>query len=158
MNIKKILCPTDFSDQAYEALLAAADLAGDYSAELLVAHAVEWLPPLLGGGTDPVSQFQERCRQKEKEAIERLEQLVSREIPAKIKARTLIKIGPPAVQILEWAEEYGADLIVIASHGQTGWRQALLGSVTAQIIKQATRPVWIIRPKPPARSAAGRHS
>jgi universal stress protein A len=158
LNIKKILCPTDFSDQAYEALLAAADLAGDYAAELLVAHVVEWLPPLLGGGTDPVAQFQERCRQKEEEAIERLEKLVTKEIPAKVKARTLIKIGPPAVQILEWAEEYEADLIVIASHGQTGWRQAILGSVTAQIIKQATRPVWVIQPKPPAHSSAGRHS
>ena len=156
MNIKKILCPTDFSDQAHEALLAAADLARDYSAELLVAHVVESLPPLLGGGNDPVAQFQERCRQKEKEGKERLEQLVNEGKPAEIKVSTLIKIGHPAIQILDWAEEYEADLIVIATHGQTGWRRALLGSVTERIIKLTTRPVWIIQPKPPDRSSAER--
>ncbi len=156
MNIKKILCPTDFSDQAYEALLSATDLAGEYSAELLVAHVVNSLPLLLGGGHDPVAQFQERCRQKEEDAKERLEQLVTKGIPVKIKARALVKIGSPAIQILEWAEEYETDLIVIAPYGQTGWRQALLGSVTAQIIKMSTRPVWVIQPKPPARSSAER--
>jgi nucleotide-binding universal stress UspA family protein len=156
LNIKKILCPTDFSDQAYEALLAAADLAGDYSAELLVAHVVESLPPLLGGGNDPVAQFQERCRQKEKEGKERLEQLVNEGKPAEIKVSTLIKIGHPAIQVLDWAEEYEADLIVIATHGQTGWRRALLGSVTERIIKLTRRPVWIIQPKPPDRSSAER--
>jgi nucleotide-binding universal stress UspA family protein len=156
LNIKKILCPTDFSDQAYEALLAAADLARDYSAELLVAHVVESLPPLLGGGNDPVAQFQERCRQKEKEGKERLEQLINKGKPADIQVSTLIKIGHPAIQVLDWAEEYGVDLIVIATHGQTGWRRALLGSVTERIIKLTTRPVWIIQPKPPARSSAER--
>jgi nucleotide-binding universal stress UspA family protein len=156
LNIKKILCPTDFSDQAYEALLAAADLAGDYSAELLVVHVVESLPTLLGGGNDPVAQFQECCWQKEKEGKELLEHLVNRRRLAKIKVKTLIEIGHPAIQILDWAEEYEVDLIVIATHGQTGWRRALLGSVTERIIKLTTRPVWIIQPKPPARSLVER--
>ena len=158
MNIKKILCSTDFSDPAYEALLVAADLAGDYSAELLVAHVVECLPPLLAGGNDPVAQFEARCRQMEGDARERLEQLVKKGMPAKIKVRTLVKTGQAAVQLLEWAEQYQADLVVIATHGLTGWRQALLGSVTERIIRLTTRPVWIISPKHPARSSAGRPS
>jgi nucleotide-binding universal stress UspA family protein len=152
MKIKKILCPVDFSDQAYEALLAAADLAGDYSAKLLVAHVVESLPPLLGGGQDPVSQFQECCRLQEEDAKERLEKLVKRGLPDKIKIKTLIKNGHPAIQILEWAEEHEADLIVIATRGQSGWRPALLGSVTARIIKLTRRPVWVIQPKQSASS------
>jgi nucleotide-binding universal stress UspA family protein len=152
MNINKILCPVDFSDQAYEALLAAADLAETYSAELLLAHVVESLPPLLGGGKDPVSQFQECCRLQEEDAKERLAKLAEKLLPDKIKIKTLIKNGHPAIQILEWAEEHEADLIVIATRGQSGWRQALLGSVTARIVKLTRRPVWVIHPKRSASS------
>jgi nucleotide-binding universal stress UspA family protein len=150
MNIKKILCPIDFSEQANEALLVAADLAGNYSAELLVAHVVESLPPLLGGGQDPVSQFQECCRLQEEDAKERLGKLVQKGLPEKIPIKTLIKSGHPAIQILEWAEEQETDLIVIATRGQSGWRQALLGSVTARIIKLTRCPVLVIQPKQPA--------
>ena len=156
MNIKKILCPTDFSGPAEEALLVAIDLARDYGAELLVAHAVEYLPPLLSGGKDPVSEFQAACRQLEGEACVRLERHIDQAKQAHIPVTTLIKVGHPAAQISEWAEEYGVDLIVIASHGLTGWRQALLGSVTARLLLLTTRPIWIIQATPPKPGAAGR--
>jgi nucleotide-binding universal stress UspA family protein len=158
VNIKKILCPTDFSGPGEEALRVALDLAGDYAAELLVVHVVEYLPPLLGGGKDPVAQFQACCRQLEGEACARLDQLIAQAAQAQIKVTTLIKIGHPAAQICEWAEKYEADLIVIASHGLTGWRKALLGSVTARLLLLTTRPIWIIHATPPKDAAAGRRS
>jgi nucleotide-binding universal stress UspA family protein len=158
LKIEKILCPTDFSDPAYQALSVALDLAGDYSAELLLSHVVEYLPPLLSGGKDPVSQFQKCCQQMESDAGERLQQMVKQLMVGQTKVKTLIKIGHPAFQISEWAENYGVDLIVIASHGLTGWRQAFLGSVTARILVLTKRPVWVIHPQSSTRSSAGRHS
>lgn len=147
MNLKKILCPLDFSEPASEIMMIAGGLAENYSAELLVAHVVELCPPLLGGGQDPVFQFQESCRYQEVSARKRLEQMIEEGLPAKIKTRVLVKNGSPALQIIEWAEEYGVDLIVISTFGQSGWRQAFLGSVTTRIIKLTRCPVWLIQPK-----------
>ena len=67
--------------------------------------------------------------------------------------KTEAPFGKAAETLADYATKNQVDLIVIATHGQTGWRRALLGSVTERIIKLTTRPVWIIQPKPPARSS-----
>lgn len=154
MEWKRILCPTDFSDPAYEALKAAAGLAMDYAAELLVMHVVESLPavPLSLEDPQPAYYIQEYEKEMEAAARKRLEGLVKRVIFAKIRVRPLVRTGQPAVQIVELAEKNRTDLIVIATHGLTGWRQFFFGSVTERVIKLATKPVLIIQTKPPART------
>jgi nucleotide-binding universal stress UspA family protein len=124
----------------------------------VLVHVVEYLPPLLSGGKDPVSEFQAACRRLEGEACDRLDRHIDQAKQAQIPVTTLIKVGHPAALISEWAEEYGVDLIVIASHGLTGWRQALLGSVTARLLLLTPRPIWIIQATPPKHGAAGRRA
>jgi universal stress protein A len=144
MKLKKILCPTDFSESADEAIKAAASLAGDYAAELLVVHVVESQSSGQGSASD-----------MESAALKNLEALIERVIPPKVPVRLVVKRGQPVVQIVDLAEKNDADLIVIASHGLTGWRRALLGSVTDRVIKQTTKPMLVIQTKPPAQSPKG---
>ena len=153
MKLKKILCPTDFSELADEALNAAASLALDYSAELLVAHVVESLPFVPGSAPKPVSRIEDYGKEMEAAAVKKLSALIERVISTKIQVRPLVESGQPAVKIVDLAEKNEADLIVIATHGLTGWRQALLGSVTERVIKLTSKQMLIIQTKPPVQSS-----
>ncbi len=144
MKLKKILCPTDFSESADEALKTAASLAGDYAAELLVVHVVEPQSTVRGSASDT-----------ETAALKDLEALTERMISTKVPVRLVVKRGQPAGQIVDLAETNDADLIVMATHGLTGWRRALIGSVTDRVSKQTTKPMLVIQTKPPAQSPKG---
>jgi len=156
MKLKKILCPTDFSQPAEEALRAAASLAADYTAELLVVHVVESLPFVPGSVSKPISLIKEYGEEMEAAAAERLRALIAKVIPAGIPVRPLIACGQPAVQIVALAEEIAADLIVMATHGLTGWRKAFLGSVTERVLKLTPKQMLIVQTKPPIPSPKGK--
>lgn len=153
MKLKKILCPTDFSLPAEEALEAAASLAQDYSAELLVVHVVESLPFVPGSAPNPISLIKEQGEEMEADAAERLRALITRVIPAGIPVRPLVESGQPAAQIVALAEAIDADLIVMATHGLTGWRKAFLGSVTERVVKLTPKQMLLIKTKPPVPAA-----
>jgi nucleotide-binding universal stress UspA family protein len=56
-----------------------------------------------------------------------------------------VRAGRPALEIVEFAEQEEADLIVMASHGLTGLRHLLLGSVTEQVIRRAPCPIFTVK-------------
>ncbi len=67
-----------------------------------------------------------------------------------IRAWMELREGKPADQILSWAREKGADLIALTSHGHSGMRRMMLGSVAEEILRHAEIPVLVIRPETPA--------
>ena len=147
---KKILCPTDFSEAAFAALKHAEELARHFAAELIVAHVI---PPLPGPHSFPDPQapfnfdvplFQQELAIK---AEQMLKDLVSRH---KVETRNLVTTGEAAPEILRIAQEEDVDLIVIASHGLTGWRRLVFGSVAEKVVRQATCPVLTIMAPPEA--------
>jgi nucleotide-binding universal stress UspA family protein len=151
MKFKKILCPTDFSDPAVKALETAAGLAMDYSAELLVVNVVEPIPTVSASDTFPLTYLQQYLREAESAAQKRLKELVTKVVPAKIKVHPLILTGQAALQIVDLADKKKVDLLVIATHGQTGLKRWVFGSVTEKIIKLTSRPVLIIQASPKKR-------
>jgi nucleotide-binding universal stress UspA family protein len=153
MELKKILCPTDFSDPAEDALKAAASLALDYSAELSVVYVVEALPLVPGSVPHPVSRMEEYKKEMEVAAEKKLRTLIKRVISNEIQVRPLVESGQPAVKVVDLADQIGADLIVIATHGLTGWRKAFLGSVTERVVRLTSKQVLIIQSKPPLSSS-----
>jgi nucleotide-binding universal stress UspA family protein len=150
LPFKKILCPTDFSEAAFAALKRAEELARHFEAELIVAHVI---PPLPGPHSFPDPQaplnfdvplFQQELAIK---AEQMLKDLVSYH---KVETRNLVTTGEAAPEILRIAEQEHADLIVIASHGLTGWRRLVFGSVAEKVVRQATCPVLTIMAPPEA--------
>jgi universal stress protein A len=69
------------------------------------------------------------------------------EVDGNISADTLVLSGPPAARITEAARDIRADIIVIATHGRTGSKHALMGSVAEQVVRTASRPVLVVREK-----------
>ena len=150
LPFKKILCPTDFSEAAFVALKRAEELARHFGAELIVAHVIPTLPgPHLFPDPQAPLNFDVSLYQQELaiKAEEMLKDLVSHH---KVETRNLVTTGEAAPEILRIAQQEHADLIVIASHGLTGWRRMVFGSVAEKVVRQATCPVLTIMAPPEA--------
>ena len=145
LPIRKILCPTDFSDPSYEAMKVADEIAVHFSAELTLLHVVTPIP-VIPIHDDPTS-FNLPLYEKEMEesAIKSLDQVAKERISKELKAQTLVVQGDPANQIVRLAEDENVDIIIIATHGLTGWRKFMFGSVTEKVIRLAKCPVLSIR-------------
>ena len=141
LPFKRILYPTDFSEASYEALKAANELALHFSAELCLVHVVS---PVVQASPDfaaSVSSLQE----VETSAEHSLQKVVRQMVSKELHARQIVKLGGAADEIIRISEERKADLIVIATHGQTGWRHMVFGSVAEKVVRLAPCPVLTIR-------------
>jgi universal stress protein A len=144
LPFKRILCPTDFSEPAFKAIKAAGELAEKFSAELILIHVVGAIPALdtpTGMVGFDVSAYQKELTDSaEKSLQERLE----KHIPGGVTARALVVHGEAAHEIVRAAKEEGVDLIVVSTHGATGWRERIFGSVTEKVVRHAECPVLTV--------------
>jgi nucleotide-binding universal stress UspA family protein len=150
LPFKKILCPTDFSEPSFTALKRAEELARHFAAELIVAHVI---PPVPGPHSfpDPQADFNFDVPLYQQELAVRAEQMLKDLVSHhKVETRDLVTTGEAAPEILRIAQEEHVDLIVIASHGLTGWRRLVFGSVAEKVVRQATCPVLTIAVPPEA--------
>jgi nucleotide-binding universal stress UspA family protein len=132
---KQVLWPTDWSESSESALEEAVAIAAHHGAQLLMLHVIE-LPELaIGGWTG----------EHYAEAETRFDALCARN-PGTCNARRLISRGVPAAEIKRVAVEEGADLIVMSTHGRTGWKQLKLGSVAQKVLRYVPCPVFLVPP------------
>jgi nucleotide-binding universal stress UspA family protein len=141
---KVIVSPVDFSTHADDALKTAADLALRFGSELCLVHVVPALPKL----PSEVSIFKEAEYEQalHSDAEKKLAQMVAEISPRGIAAKYAVgTANDTGMEILRMAEQQHADLIVIATHGMTGWRQLAFGSVAEKVVRLATGPVLVLR-------------
>ena len=153
LPIKKILCPTDFSKPAAAALKRAEEVARHFGAELLVTHVIPPVPgPHLFPDPPVASSFDVPLYQQELAiyAEKILKDLVSHQVSSEVRTLDLVTTGEAAPEILQIADKEQVDLIVIASHGLTGWRRLVFGSVAEKVVRQAPCPVLTIVAPPGA--------
>lgn len=146
-QIKRILHATDFSPASEPALEDAIDLAKQNDAELLVVHVIEPVRYVAGeefGGPELYVKLEEITDQNAqasmKKLIERVESL-------RVKAKSLLLKGIAHEQIVNAAESAKADMIVIGTHGRTGFSKLFMGSVAGRVISTAMCPVLTVRGK-----------
>jgi nucleotide-binding universal stress UspA family protein len=138
LPIKTILHPTDFSKPSEYALRFACALARDYQARLVLLHVVE--PPVyygeLGMAVPLPADFHETLHSK-----------LSHLAPADcgVPVETLLMEGNAAREILRVAEEQHISLIVLGTHGRTGFSRVLLGSVAEDVIRHSRVPVLTLK-------------
>jgi nucleotide-binding universal stress UspA family protein len=151
MTIHRILCPTDFSDASDHALQQAAALARWYGARLTVLHVrltVTPHPDMPEGG--PVAPWLDAD-------TEALRARTAAACQSVIAAGTAVDVavlrGEPVPLILNMADSLPADLIVMGTHGTSGFQRLLLGSVTEKVLRKATCPVLTVPPRAPATAA-----
>jgi nucleotide-binding universal stress UspA family protein len=115
-----------------------------FNAELLIVHVVPALPPMSGDAeyTTDVARLASKLRA---DAEEKLHESMAGKIPARLKTRRILSQGRAAEQILRAIEEHQIDLVVISTHGLTGWRHMVLGSVAEKVVRLSAVPVLTIR-------------
>lgn len=156
LPFKKILTTTDFSQTSLDAIPMAAELATHFEAALCLVHVLPvdtptpWeIPPYadFGLASLPLPEYEAQVRQ---EVERRLAVVASQHVPADVPTTTIVARGDAAGEIQRLAKERGADLIVMATHGWTGWRHLVFGSVAERVLREAPCPVLSVRcPAPP---------
>ncbi len=149
---KKILCPIDFSEPAGAAMKVAVELARHFDAELTLFHSYQLPGYTLPEGSVVASpkMLQDLADQAETHLAE-WRRLAQAQGAAHVL--TAKGIGDPALEVVETAREGGYDLIVLGTHGRTGIRHALLGSITERVVRHARCPVLTVHPEPHAAGA-----
>lgn len=146
--ISKILFPTDFSKHSQAALPFAVDLAKRYGAEVHCLHAVDTEHEfLMGRGyavplrTEPIDTDQLR-----RVAREHMAEFVDKHMSeVRSSVRMAVVAGNPFEEILRYAREEKADLIVIGTHGHSALASMLLGSVAEKVVRKAPCAVLRVR-------------
>lgn len=137
-----ILVPVDFSTFSEGTVRQAVELAEAYEAELHLAHVVEPIALPSVYGVDPVGVMVPDMEQRAETA---LKELGERFIPESITWATHVLVGHAVHEIVHLAESLGARLIVVATHGLTGLKRLLMGSVTEQVVREAPCLVFTVR-------------
>ena len=148
LPVRKIVCPIDFSEPSYAALKIAGELARHFGSFLDVIHVIPPVPVHSPYPDPPVAvSFDVPLYQQELAVYSEkvLKDVVGKKVSAEIGTLATVLTGDPAQEILAFAAKENAGLIVIATHGQTGWRHLLSGSVAEKVVRLATCPVLTIR-------------
>ncbi|HKU38268.1 MAG TPA: universal stress protein [Polyangiales bacterium] len=146
---QRILCATDFSDNANDALDAAIEHARTFGASLQIVHVIE--PPILfGAEMASPALINAMLEQQQKHAHEELARARERCRSAGVTAAgSLLELGTPAFALIELSKQ--ADLLVMGTRGRTGFAHLLLGSVAERVLRFSHCPVLVV-PKKRARA------
>jgi len=131
--IHTIVMATDFSDESKAAFSLACGLARDYGARLLTCHIVSY--PVSYGELVAIPASEDLYAQAKR-------QIDQMHVPNEnVRVERLVESGDPAQEILALAARESADAIVMGTHGRTGLRRLLMGSVAERVLRNATCPV-----------------
>jgi nucleotide-binding universal stress UspA family protein len=151
-SAKVILSPLDFSDFSMQALEVAQDIAKRYGSERVLVHVTPVIPKLEGHAN--IFTEGEYENQLIASAKQRLADIATKLQKEGINARSTVSLSnDPAMEIIRVAESEKVDLIVIATHGVTGWRRLAFGSVTDKLVRTAACSVLVLRAEAAAAAA-----
>jgi nucleotide-binding universal stress UspA family protein len=148
LPISKIIAPTDFSDASKIGLQTAVELASHFSAELHLVHIVTPIPEFYGAHAPTGYHIPSVLKELQEGARSSLRELVDQELPDGIESDQYVTAGDPATGIVHRSDEIGADIIVMATHGVTGWKRLVTGSVTEKVIRTSEVPVLSVSGRP----------
>ncbi len=140
----RILVPVDFTETSTVAFRAAQNFATRFDAEILALFADSFLPPVAYADI-PVTWYSENLEEMKNMALNRLVEYAKQNAAPGTKWEARVAADTPVHAILNIAHTYGADMIVMGTHGYSGWRRALLGSVTESVLHEIDIPVLTVR-------------
>lgn len=139
---ENLLLPTDGSDRTGQAVDHAIHVARMDGATLHVLHVVDTsMVPLDAHSRSIYDEL-------EAEGRDSVEEICDRAVDAGIHSVSAIRRGTPHREILDYADENDVDCIVMGTHGRTGLRRTLLGSVTERVVRLSDTPVLTVRTTP----------
>ncbi len=150
-SLNKILVPVDFSRCSLDALNYVIEFGEKVAAKIIIFHAVDlgYAYTSDGYAMYDLSQITETLR---KDAERQMREFVRAAKFGSVKFETAIREGPPVEEICAFAKGEDIDLIVTATHGRTGFKHVLIGSMAENIVRHADRPVLVVPSHPEIRA------
>jgi nucleotide-binding universal stress UspA family protein len=146
VEFKNILCPTDLSEPSLRSLTYAAAFARWYEAQLTLLHVVPTFEPIAVGPGEFIGPMQMVVPISREEVLGEMRRITDRAGMGSIHAILSAHEGDPARNIVEQAAAIDADLVVMGTHGRTGFERLLIGSVAEQVLRKAPCPVLLVPP------------
>jgi len=144
IKISKVLVATDFGPASESALNYGREFARTYGAELHVLHVIE--NPMLWAGAEAIAvDFMAVQKDMEAGAHTALNNVVTAEDRKQLRAVTVLRSGPPALEIVGYAGDAGVDMIVMGTHGRGVVGHVFMGSVAERVVRDAGCPVLTVR-------------
>lgn len=146
IHLKRILVPVDFSPLSKKALQYALRFAEEFHADVSLVHVIEpdvppafdgfmIAPPFVSNGTGA------SCMNRLRTFVKPLPSM------AGTRVKSVVRCGVASIEIVDVAKELDVDLIVIATHGYTGWKHFAIGSTAERVARAAPCPVLVVREK-----------
>lgn len=143
-EIRRILCPVDFSEFSQSSLAYAAAFAKLFGSEVTVLHVLATALSPASSGTN--SALLEQVPAARRSIEDELRLLLGPQSSAGVTLGTRIAEGDPAAEIVRHAAERGVDLLVMGTHGRSGFDRLTLGSVAEKVLRKAPCPVLTVPP------------
>jgi nucleotide-binding universal stress UspA family protein len=146
----RILVPLDFSDNSLHGLAYACTFAERLKARVSVVNVVEPIAFGADAGIVPSGVAEQT------EVATTTADAVAREHACKLSSgpiETIVRTGSPPLEVCEAARERDADLIVMSTHGYSGWKHVLFGGITDGVVRHAPCPVLVVRSMAPTAAA-----
>lgn len=149
---KRILVPLDGSDTSERGLREAIGIAHRQRTHLILLHVIDNFPTLREiASNESIEQLQARRRSAAEELLSHAERLAHK---SQVQTQTSVCIAADTLSdtIVDTATKTGCELIVIGTHGRSGIRRGLLGSVAEGVSRRSPVPVMLV---PPAAGGSG---
>ena len=147
IEIRRILCPIDFSVFSRHALEHASAIAKRYESEITVLNVCALVPATAYAPGTPIMPVTVPTSGDLEALLASMKRFVETEVGLTIPTRYEIGVGDAASEILDRAGALPSDLIVMGTHGRSGFERLVLGSVTEKVIHRAAGPVLTV-PRP----------
>lgn len=145
-TIDLIVVPTDFSPYSCEAFVWAAFLAKEFNAGILVLHVItekdaEAITKVPGNPWEAVLE------REDEQMVDDFSACLIGDFHKTMNKETLVEVGVPHEKIVETAKKKNASMIVMSTHGRGGLSRVLMGGVAEKVVRNASCPVFIVKPK-----------
>ena len=144
---RRILNPIDFDENSMEAVEVAAEFARQNDGTVILLHVIPAFP-IPRGPLDDATGGLATHTIAEDEARAKLEEITRKHLQG-VENQLLILLGNPAASILGAAADFVADVIVMATHGRTGFSRAFFGSIAEEVLREAPCPVLTVHSSAP---------
>jgi len=142
--LQKILVTTDLSEFSLAAMDHASTFGLLYASDLSILYVAE---PAGHRGSKAAQPANRAHHNPLEEAAHNLARFVQQNVNPDTSIRQVVRLGNPAAEICKFVAEEHVDLVVMATHGRTGFRHVLMGSVAEKVIRMSTAPVLTVKPR-----------
>jgi len=148
IKLERILVPTDMSEFSGHALRYGCEFANRFGAELHLLNVVQDIVAMVpepGLAFPAPGEYMAEMQDAAKQALEQLPE--SGKVQPEITVHREVRVGTPFLEIVRYAKDIDADMVVIGTHGRTGLAHVLLGSTAEKVVRKAPCPVLTVRPE-----------